>query len=347
MALTAPSGGGPSTTTVTTPAVFGPAAFAYGPDGYLYTANQSTAPGGGTGTISKINPATGALVSTITFSTAINPGGLVFAPNGNVYVSNFSDYLSSGSGSIQLFNISGTVATPVGSPVATGLTQPSALLLNGSDLYYTETNTAAVYTGMSNIPGGRLSVVHNVTSTPTVQVLVNGPANTGFAGMALSGSTLYYTDLIGSAIDRFDISTDTALSQLVSSNTSLFGQFPSGLYVDSPTSILVGDLGSADYPMPANGNLRRYSTTTTDTEIGGDIVSGIADGAVINAVPEPGTLLLVGGAAVGFIAHRRRAHRSGRQSSPTLRNLLLAACATFDRGDRFNTTFNTSAPNAR
>lgn len=283
-----------------------PAALVYGPGGFLYTANQNPSLTGGQGSISQINPATGAVVNTINFTTPINPGGLAFAPNGDVFVTNFSDPFSSASGSVQRFSIAGNVATPVGLPLATGLTQPTALLLRGTDLYFTETNSAGYYTGVSNIPGGRLSVLHNALTTPSLQTLINGAAGTGFSGMAIAGNTLYYADLIGGAIDRFDVGTGTALTALVNPGGSLNVQFPSGLYLDSANSLLVASLGGANPPSPGQGHLRRYSTVTPDTQIGGNIVSGIFAGAVA-PVPEPGTLALVGGAAAaGFAAWRRR-----------------------------------------
>ncbi len=303
-----PPGG--SSNTATTP--LSPSAFAYGPDGNLYSANQ--VPTGGAGSLSKINPATGAVVSTITFSDGTNPGGLTFLPDGSVFVTRFSDTFSAATGSVQRYTIAGTTATPVGPALATGLNQPGALLLHGTDLYYTETNSADFYntiggtgTGAPNFHGGRLSVIRNVTTAPSAaQVLVTGPTFTGFAGMALAGNTLYYTELISGALDRYDIGTNTALSALVGPTGSLQGQSPSGLYIDSPTSILVASLGTSQNPAAVNGNLRRYSTVTTDTQIGGNIVSGISAGAVINAVPEPGTLALAGVAAGGFAAWRRR-----------------------------------------
>jgi hypothetical protein len=289
-----------------------PSAFAYGPDGMLYATNQAVPSFGLPGTITKINPATGNVVSQITFSTPINPGGIAISPTGDFYISNFVDQNTVGTGTVQKFSVSGTVATPVGTPLATGLNQPTGLLLNGNNLYFTETNTSA-------FTGGRLSVVNVTASTPTPQVLVTGPpANpttgspgSGFTGMALSGNTLYYADLLGGAVDRFDIGTNTALAALVAPGGSLANQFPSGLYVDSLGSILVADLGAHD-PTGAPGDegtgaLRRYSTTVTDTQIGPDIVSNLFGGSVINAVPEPGTLVLVGGAAVVGLVSRRRA----------------------------------------
>src|SRR4051794_40737296 len=49
----------------TTPTGLWPSALAYGPDGNLYSANQVIGGGPGPGTLSKINPTTGAVISTI------------------------------------------------------------------------------------------------------------------------------------------------------------------------------------------------------------------------------------------------------------------------------------------
>jgi hypothetical protein len=282
-----------------------PSAMAYGPDGFLYATNQAVPSASIPGSITKINPVTGAVVSTISFSNSPNPGGLAFAPNGDLYVSDFvGEFSATGSGSIQKYSITGTTASPVGSPLVTGLNNPGSLLFNGNTMYFTEVNT-------NTFGGGRLSKVDFSGGTPVTTLgLVTGAAgSSGFAGMALSGNTLYYTDLIGGAIDRYDVSTGTALSALVGLGGSLANDFPSGLYVDAPGSILVADLGSTS-PSPNNGDLRRYSTLLTDTQIGPNILSGIAGGSIINAVPEPGTLLLVGGAAIGGLLVRRR--RAGR-----------------------------------
>jgi PEP-CTERM motif len=274
-----------------------PAALAYGPDGFLYSASQGTA------SVAKINPTTGAVVGSITFGGQIQaPGGIAFAPNGDIFVSDFHDQTTAASGSVKRFSVNPAtgVATLI-TTLASSLNQPSGLLLNGNTLYYTETNT-------STFSGGRLSSVPITGGAPSI--LTTGAAGSGFADMALSGNTLYYTDLLGGAIDRYDIGTNNALSALVASGGSLANQFPGGLYIDSPASILVADLGNHQFSGAmgdlGNGALRRYSTTT-GLQVGGDIVSSIYGGAVINAVPEPGTLLLVGGAAVaGFVARRRR-----------------------------------------
>jgi hypothetical protein len=274
-----------------------PAAFAYAPDGFLYAASQGTA------SIAKINPTTGAVVGSITFGGQIQvPGGLAFAPNGDIFVSDFVSQTTPGTGTVKRFSVNPvTGAATLVTTLASSLNQPSGLLLNGNTLYYTETNT-------STFSGGRLSSVNITGGAPSV--LTTGAAGTGFAGLALSGTTLYYADLLGGAVDRYNIGTSTTLAALIAPGGSLANQFPSGLYVDSPTSILVSNLGNHQFSgVPGdlgNGSLRRYSSTLADSEIGGNIVSNIYGGAVINAVPEPGTLLLVGGAALAAIVARRR-----------------------------------------
>lgn len=271
-----------------------PSALAYGPGGLLYAASQISA------SVARIDPATGAVNPTpITFGgQIIAPGGVAFAPNGDIFVSDFVSQTTPGTGTVRRFSFDQAtgVATLI-STLASGLNQPSGLLLNGNNLYFTETNT-------STFTGGRLSVVNITGGTATP--LVTGTPGTGFAGMALSGNTLYYSDLLGGAINRFDVGTNTALAALVPTGGSLTNQFPGGMYVDSPTSILVADLGSVNPPSQGNGNLRRYSTVLIDSQIGPDILSNIYGSAVINAVPEPGTFALVGFAAVAFAARRFR-----------------------------------------
>jgi hypothetical protein len=302
-----------------TPGIILPSAMTYGPDGMLYATSQAippspSIPSGVPGSITQINPTTGAALGTFYFTNGASPGGLAFAPNGDLYVSNFVDQTTAGTGTVQKYVIGGGVVSPVGTPVASGLNQPSAILFNGTNLYITETNVAATLGTPTSVPGGRLSVVDTASGTPTVQTLVTGTAFTGYAGIALSGNTLFYSDLFQGAIDRFNITTNTALGALVAPGGTLTNQFPGGLYVDSPSSILVADLGSHDpvfdpitgLPDQGNGNLRRYSTVTIDTQIGGNIVSGIYGGTVINAVPEPGTFALMGGTVVSFVAWRRR-----------------------------------------
>jgi sugar lactone lactonase YvrE len=273
--------------------VFLPASLTYGPDGNLYAASQATA------SIVRINPATGVLVGApITFGGQITvPGGAVFAPNGDIIVADFVSQTTPGTGTVKRFTVNQTTGVAsLATVLASGLNQPSGLLLNGNNLYFTETNT-------STFTGGRLSVVNEFGGTVTP--LVTGTPGSGFGGMALGGNTLYYSDLIGGAINRYDVGTNTALPALVGLGGSLTNQFPNGLYIDSPTSILVADLGPTN-PPTASGNLRRYSTLLTDSQIGPNIVSNIFAGAVINAVPEPGTFALAGLAAVGFAAWRRK-----------------------------------------
>ncbi|MFO0811006.1 MAG: PEP-CTERM sorting domain-containing protein [Gemmataceae bacterium] len=259
-----------------------PSALAIGPDGLLWTSSQGTA------SIIRINTNTGLTVSTIPLGTQVTvPGGIAFAPNGDFFVADFVSQTTPGTGTVKRFSSTGTFI----STVATGLNQPSGLLFSGSNLYITETNT-------STFTGGRLSVYNGTTTTP----LSTGTAGTGFAGMALTGSTLLYADLLGGAIHRFDIGTNTALTDLVAPGGSLNNQFPSGLLVESSGSVLVANLGGVNPPSPAAGSLQRYSSAGV---LQTTLVNGIFGSAVV-PVPEPTSLALVGAAIAGTAMLRRR-----------------------------------------
>lgn len=263
-----------------------PAGMAVAPNGLVYVTNQGSA------SITRVNALTGQQVDTISLAGQVQaPGGIAFAANGDIFVSDFFDQTTPFSGTVKRFSPTGAFI----STVVAGLSQPSALLTVGNNLYITETNT-------STFGGGRLSVFNGTTTVP----LVTGAPATGYAGMSASGSTLYYADLLGGAIKRFDIVTNTALTDLVAPGGALNNEFPSGVLVEESGNILVATLGPVNPPAQAQGELVRFSAA--GALLGGPLVSNIF-GSAIAPVPEPTSLALASVTAAGFVALRRRAKR--------------------------------------
>jgi streptogramin lyase len=271
-----------------------PAGITFGPDGNLYVSSQSMVVSGvtvGTDAIFRINPTTGAATTFIPLATGYAPAGLRFGPDGSLYVSHsLGQNPPLGSGTVDHYN--GTTGALLGS-VITGLTQPTGLLV---------TSTGDVYAS-SFLDH---SVVRYNGTTQSTVVAAGAGGLVGPSGLAFGpDGNLYVVDLLGAAVRRYS-PTGTALGNLISGG-QLTNNFPSDLLFDRQGTLLVANLGPDFAPPPnAHGTVMRFDATT------GAFLSTFASGLVsasqlaLTPVPEPGSPLLLAGAAGAFAAYSRR-----------------------------------------
>jgi DNA-binding beta-propeller fold protein YncE len=295
-----------------------PAGILYNPaDNLIYVSSQ------GTNAIVRYNlngSYHDTFINLATINPQYGPAGLRFSPtNGDLYVTRnlnfFFNSAAAGQGTVDRFDK--TTGSLVGS-VMTGMTGPTAVQFTPSgDLFGASFQSLSP----SQSPDGLGYIAKNTSSpasppgsynyyvAPETSTLVTP------AGMSLVPGTnnLAVVDLSGGSIHQYgptSAATGTQLADLIAPGGALNGQFPSDVLFTSPTTMWVATLGSNDPPNPANGSVMLFDLSSATPQTPFMTTSGFFAGelaiAPLTSVPEPGTLLLVGGALAAGIAARRR-----------------------------------------
>ena len=100
-------------------------------------------------------------------------------------------YFASGSGTISKIDVSAT--TPSITTVLSGLNEPEGVLLNGNDLYFSQTGD------------NKICKIDITASTPTIIDVVTGLNEPTY--LALSGNDLYISEIGGNKVSKIDITT--------------------------------------------------------------------------------------------------------------------------------------------
>jgi hypothetical protein len=244
--------------------------------------------------------------------TTYSPTVLRFSPvTGDLYVSrnldSFHNANAAGHGTVDRFNK--TTGAFVGS-VMTGMSGPGGLLFNASgDLYGSSLQSLSPSQSpdglgyVNKVPNGGSQAYYVAPETTTLLTpggLGSVPGGTGRVAVV---------DVVGGSVHQYD-ANGSQLADLIAPGGALNGQFPSDVYFDSLGRTWVADIGdpTASPPVPGSVKIFDLSGPTGQTPLLTILGLNASQFAVIpSVVPEPGTMLLVGGAAVaGFVVRRRK-----------------------------------------
>jgi sugar lactone lactonase YvrE len=292
-----------------------PAGIVYNPtDSLIYVSSQ------GTNQILRYNlngSFHDAFINLTPINSQYGPAGLRFSPtNGDLYVTRnlnfFFNNAAVGQGTVDRFNSSN--GTLVGT-VMTGMSGPTSVQFTpNGDLFAASFQSQSPSQSPDGL--GYINKLPNGSSTQNYYVAPETTTMLTPAGMALvpGTSNLAVVDLSGGSIHQFgptSAATGSQLADLIAPNGALNGQFPSDVLFTSPTTMWVATLGSNDPPLAPNGSVMLFDLSSATPQTPIMTTSGFFAGefavAPVTAVPEPGTLLLVGAAAAaGIIARRRK-----------------------------------------
>jgi DNA-binding beta-propeller fold protein YncE len=212
--------------------VIGPAGIAFGRDGNLYVANQTSVfVPGMDDSIVMIKPLTGDVTPLIDLPSGYVPAGLRFGPDGNLYVChNGGVNAGEGSGSVDRYD--GTSGAFLGS-VVKNLTQPTGLLFDKHGNLY-----------VSNFGDGSIVKVHHKKGRVTTLVAPGSGGLAGPSGLQIGpDGNLYVADLLLGAVRVYDPSSGASLGDFIPAGGALDNQFPSDLVFDHQGNLLVANLG--------------------------------------------------------------------------------------------------------
>ncbi|CAN5256027.1 hypothetical protein BH11PLA2_BH11PLA2_11010 [soil metagenome] len=223
------------------------------------------------------------------------PAGLKFGTDGNLYIArSIGQTANPFTGAVDRYNPS----TGVFTTIATGLSQPTSLLMSGSDLYVSNL-IGANMNGYGNVV--KISNYTAATPSPPVSFIATGAgALENPTGLAIGPDNMFYVADVsysgfGSGIRKFDL-----LGNPVAPNSLIVSapfEFTSDLLFNNGKLIVAG-LGNPNFGLPGGIKAYNESTYLLDSEI----VVGTGFGSIIlnpvPLIPEPVGLLvftLVGG----------------------------------------------------
>jgi DNA-binding beta-propeller fold protein YncE len=288
---------------ITAGTVFGAAGMDVGTDGFLYVSCQTSlfGPPGTPDNIFRVNPITGAISPFITLASGYVPAGIRFSPiDGDLYVSrNGGQGAAMGTGRVDRYNgITGAFVNTV----VSNLTQPTGLLFNSGNLY------------VSNFGEGNVVRFNGMSSS----VFTSGGGLAAPTGLVFGADgRLYVADTLAGSVLRFNGTTGVFDSAFIAPGGALLNQFPADLLFDQVGQLLIANLGSSFNPNdPPNlhGNVMAFNGTTG--AFIGNFATDILGASQIlqfTPIPEPGSFLLVGSAAVAFAWWRKKAGRRETQ----------------------------------
>jgi hypothetical protein len=240
--------------------------------------------------------------------TSYSPTTLRFSPaTGDLYVSRnlnaFYNPSAAGNGTVDRFNK--TTGAFVGS-VMTGMSGPGGLLffangdLLGSSLQSLSPQQSAHGLGYINkTPNGGSQAYFVAPETSTL-------VTPGSMAFVPGSGNVAVTDVIGGAVHQFS-PAGSPLADLIAPGGTLQGQFPSDVYFDPQGRMWVASIGDPSQAPPVPGSIKIFDLTSGTPQTPIITITGINPSSfAVIPVPEPGTMLLVGAAAVGIVARRRR-----------------------------------------
>jgi DNA-binding beta-propeller fold protein YncE len=272
----------------------GPAGLAIGPDNHIYYSGKGTTATDNaiyrfdttTNTVSTF--ITAAQLSAVTGGGPYAPTGLKFGPDGKLYVArSIGQNANPGTGAVDRF----TAAGAFDATIAAGLSQPTGLLFNGTDLYVSNLIGA-------NVNGhGDVVRITNSTTIPLVLpfITTGSGALENPTGMAFGPDGNFYIADVSYPGTGTGIRKYTSAGAPVAPNALVipqFGQFTSDLLFTNGLLLTAG-LG---FPGFSPGGINAYDATTLAFDH--VVASGTGFGSLaFNPIPEPALLgvVLLGG----------------------------------------------------
>ncbi len=264
---------------------------------------------------------TGALLNTVQLAANSAPTGIT-SRNGLIYIAN------NGGNSVSVFDSSFALQNTINLPDLDPLTAPiesnapSGLAFSGDNLLISTFAGAGIYS-------------HDITTGTTTSFNLNPVANNQIAltaggtvvvGSAAFSSGVYLFDSVGNATGAINID-QTVLPPPGLPFQSPDQTSPSGVAIDADGNIIVAALGRTN-PFFAmdnfqnNGGLFRFSPNGTLLDTYGVNLTPLSSVAVITAVPEPGTLLMLAAAGAWGVRRIHSRRRSKSLASWTNTSLL-------------------------